>query len=349
MATMFREFCASFVIALLAGACAGSGVPVGQPTLTAVPATATPVEGVAAVTLAAEGGTLPAVPRVTASPMATMTPAEGGPGAAPATGAALPSTTATASPATSIPAQTVITATRAAVAAIPVYTYKVVQVYPHDRQAFTEGLVYRDGFLYEGTGLYGQSELRKVELESGRVVQSVSLAEQYFGEGISVYDTRIVQLTWKSHLGFVYDENSFGQTGRFSYPTEGWGLTFDGQSLIMSDGTSVLHYLDPQTYTETHSIRVTGENGPVDQLNELEFIDGEIYANVWQTDFIARIDPQTGQVVGWIDLTGLLGPEDRTQPVDVLNGIAYDAQGKRLFVTGKLSAEKLFQIELVQR
>ena len=334
MTIMTQRSLALLLVALLAGACAGSAALGGQGTPVATPAV--------------EGGTVPAVAEVTASPVATMTPEAGGrPPATPAESAATAMTVA-ARPAPSLTAQSAVTATRAAAGAVPVYTYKVVQVYPHDRQAFTEGLVYRDGFLYEGTGLNGKSELRKVALESGQAVQRLSLAAQYFGEGISVYDNRIVQLTWKSHTGFVYDEASFDQAGRFSYPTEGWGLTYDGQSLIMSDGTSVLHFLDPQTYTETHSIRVTGESGPVDQLNELEFVDGEIYANVWQTDFIARIDPQTGQVIGWIDLSGLLGPGDRTTPVDVLNGIAYDAQGKRLFVTGKLWP-KLFQIELVKR
>jgi glutamine cyclotransferase len=231
---------------------------------------------------------------------------------------------------------------------VPVYTYHVLHTYPHDRAAFTEGLVYQDGYVYEGTGLWGQSDLRKETLDTGAILQSRSLADQYFGEGVTIYGDKIFQLTWKSQTGFVYDKNSFELLDQFSYPTEGWGLTQDGQHLIMSDGTATLHFLDPETLQETSQIQILARGQPVDQLNELEYIEGEVFANVWQTDIIARIDPVTGQVVGWIDLSGLLSPQDRMQPVDVLNGIAYDAQQDRLFVTGKLWP-KLFQIELVPK
>jgi glutamine cyclotransferase len=228
----------------------------------------------------------------------------------------------------------------------PVATYQVVNTYPHDRSAFTEGLVYEDGWLYEGTGLNGQSDLRKVRLETGEVAQTRPISDTYFGEGITIFGDRIIQLTYQSHVGFIYDKASFEQIGEFHYPTEGWGITHDGARLIMSDGTATLHFLDPQTLQETGTLDVYDNNGPVVKINELEYINGEVYANIWQTDVIARISPQTGQVLGWIDLTGLLSPEDRQPPVDVLNGIAYDAAGDRLFATGKLWP-KLFQIKLI--
>jgi glutamine cyclotransferase len=227
----------------------------------------------------------------------------------------------------------------------PVYTYGIVNTYPHDPGAFTEGLVFHDGVLYEGTGLKGQSTLRKVDLETGDVLQILELSSDYFGEGITICGDKIIQLTWKSHVGFVYDRDSFELLQEFHYSTEGWGITYDGEHLIMSDGTSTLHFLDPETFEEDRQIHVFDGNGAVDELNELEYVQGEIYANVWQTDRIARISPATGQVVGWIDLEGLLSAEDRSQTVDVLNGIAYDAANDRLFVTGKLWPE-LFEIEL---
>lgn len=229
---------------------------------------------------------------------------------------------------------------------IPVYTYEIVNVYPHDRNAFTQGLIFEDGFLYEGTGRRGQSTLRKIELETGQVLQLLPLPDQLFGEGVTIFGDRIIQLTWQSHLGFVYDKDSFELLRSFNYPTEGWGITHDGQRLIMSDGTSTLYFWDPDTLEEIGRIEVYDNNGPVIKLNELEYIQGEIYANVWQTNRIARIDPQTGRVVGWLELAGLLEPEDFSQPVDVLNGIAYDAQKNRLFVTGKLWP-KLFEIKLI--
>lgn len=229
---------------------------------------------------------------------------------------------------------------------IPVYSYNIVNTYPHDPDAFTQGLVFEDGALYEGTGLLGNSTLRRVELETGAVLQIYELPDQFFGEGITIYGDKIIQLTWQSNVGFVYDKNSFELLQQFNYSTEGWGITHNGTCLIMSDGTSTLHFLDPQTFEEISQVAVFANDDPVTRLNELEYVQGEIYANVWQTDRIARIEPGTGQVVGWIDLEGLLTAEDRSEPVDVLNGIAYDAEADRLFVTGKLWP-KLFEIELI--
>lgn len=231
-------------------------------------------------------------------------------------------------------------------AAVPVYTYQVVNTYPHDPNAFTQGLIYVDGQLFEGTGRNGQSSLREVDLQTGRVQRQVDLPDQFFGEGITLFKDRIYQLTWQSQQGFVYDAETFQPLKTFTYPTEGWGLTHDDTQLIMSDGTSTLHFLDPQSLQETGRVTVRYGDQPVVRLNELEYVDGEVYANIWQTNYIARIDPHTGQVVGWIDLTGLLPPADVTQPVDVLNGIAYDPAHDRLFVTGKLWP-KLFEIDLL--
>ncbi len=227
----------------------------------------------------------------------------------------------------------------------PVVGYRVVNTYPHDPRAFTQGLVFADGILYEGTGLRGQSSLRKVDLETGNILRVRQLAAHFFGEGITIYGNRVIQLTWRARVGFVYDIQTFQLLDTFTYPTEGWGITHDGRSLIMSDGTSTLHFLDPQTFQEVHRLEVHTRDGPVSRLNELEYIQGQIYANVWKTDRIARISPETGEVVGWIDLEGLLRPEDRHRRIDVLNGIAYDVKNDRLFVTGKLWP-KLFEIEL---
>ncbi|MBN1219661.1 MAG: glutaminyl-peptide cyclotransferase [Anaerolineae bacterium] len=226
------------------------------------------------------------------------------------------------------------------------YTYKIINTYPHDRNAFTQGLIFMDGVLYEGTGLYGRSSLRRVDLETGQVLQSLSLPPQFFGEGITLFGNQIIQLTWKANTGFVYDKDSFALKKSFGYPTQGWGITHDGARLIMSDGTANLYFWDPETLAEIGRVAVYDNNGPVVRLNELEYINGEVYANVWQTNLIARIDPTTGRVLGWIRLDGLLTTEDLSEPVDVLNGIAYDAENKRLFVTGKLWP-KLFEIELV--
>ena len=228
----------------------------------------------------------------------------------------------------------------------PTYTYKIIQSYPHDRSASTQGLIIEDNVLFEGTGLRGRSSLRSVDLKTGDILQINELPEQFFGEGITIYENNIIQLTWQSGVGFVYDKSSFELRQEFTYPTEGWGITHDGNRLIMSDGSSTLHLWHPNTFEEIGQLEVFDSNGPVVRLNELEYIQGEIYANIWQTDRIARIDPETGRVIGWIDLTGLLNPEDRSSPVDVLNGIAYDAKNDRLFVTGKLWP-KLFEIELI--
>ena len=231
---------------------------------------------------------------------------------------------------------------------IPLYTYKVVNTYPHDQSAFTEGLVFEDGVLYEGTGLNGYSNLRIVKLETGETLQIYELPPQFFGEGVTIYGNKIIQLTWKSHISFVYDKYSFKLLQEFNYPDEGWGITHDGKHLIMSDGTSTLHFLDPETFKEIGQIEVSANDIPVTRINELEYIQGEIYANIWQTERIARINPLTGQVVGWIDLKGILSPEDHSETVDVLNGIAYDAKNSRLFVTGKFWP-KLFEIELIEQ
>jgi len=236
--------------------------------------------------------------------------------------------------------------TQAVAPAIPAYSYKAVNSYPHDPNAFTQGLVFENGVLYEGTGLRGRSTLRRVELETGDILQVRELPARFFGEGVTVYGNKVVQLTWQSNVGFVYDKDSFDLLQEFDYPTEGWGITHDGKHLIMSDGTSTLNFLDPETFQEVGRIEVCDNDGPVTGLNELEYVEGEIYANVWPTDRIARIAPQTGRVIGWIELKGLLGPEERSEPIDVLNGIAYDAKNGRLFVTGKLWP-RLFEIELI--
>jgi glutamine cyclotransferase len=232
-------------------------------------------------------------------------------------------------------------------AATPVYGYEVVRTYPHDPHAFTEGLFLRDGYLYESTGLRGASTIRKVVLETGQVESGRSLPRQYFGEGIIDWKDKLIQLTWQNQVGFIYGIDDFAPRGQFEYAGEGWALTRDDQKIIMSDGTSRLRFLDPETLKEIGGVVVTDEGKPVEQLNELEWVKGEIYANIWQSDRIARIDPATGKVTGWIDLTGLLPPED--QPgTDVLNGIAYDAKTDRLIVTGK-EWPRLYEIKLVPK
>jgi glutamine cyclotransferase len=228
------------------------------------------------------------------------------------------------------------------------YGYQVIHVYPHDRNAFTQGLEYRAGFLYEGTGLNGHSTLRKVKLETGEVVQQVSLSPEYFGEGITVINQQIIELTWRTETGFVYDQNSFRRQRSFSYSGEGWGLANDGMQIYMSDGTPQLRVWDPVTLQEKRRITVRDGGAPVTYLNELEWVRGEIYANVWQTDRIVRISPTDGRVLGWVDLSGILPAADRTEHVDVLNGIAYDVLGDRLFVTGKFWP-KLFEIKIVPK
>ncbi len=228
-----------------------------------------------------------------------------------------------------------------------VYGYRVVREYPHDPTAFTQGLVYADGVLYEGTGLKGESTLRKVDLETGMVLKQIALDAMHFGEGIAIVDDRIYQITWQTQAAFVYDRETLKPLTTLSYPTEGWGLATDGEQLIMSDGTNRLFFREPDTFKALNRVAVCDGNQPVPDLNELEYVDGEIWANVWQSDRIARIDPQTGRVTGWIDLSGLLPEEESEgQAVDVLNGIAYDAGTGRIFVTGKLWP-KLFEIELI--
>ena len=226
------------------------------------------------------------------------------------------------------------------------YTYRVVRAYPHDPQAFTQGLEFVDGQLYESTGRYGQSSLRRVDLETGRVLQIKKLPGQYFGEGLTLYRNRIYQLTWRSGKGFIYDQDNFNLLDQFGYDTEGWGLTHDDDRLIMSDGSSSLYFLHPTTFMVTGEIQVRDGETSVDQLNELEYCQGRILANVWQTDLLADIDPGTGQVVRWIDLTGLLATQGPVAARGVLNGIAWDQHQKRLFVTGK-NWPYLFEIELV--
>ena len=309
---------------LLVISCATSPSPSSESVVT-VPAavTSTPVEA-------------SPVPPTIVSPLQTPVPATAGPTVTRAARKPSPVPPTVASPLqTPTPALTV-----------PVCTARVVRAFPHDRSAFTQGLVFDNGVLYEGTGLWGQSTLRRVDLESGDVLQAHSIPPEYFGEGIAVWQDRIVQLTWKSGQGFVYARESFELLDTFRYPTEGWGITHDGTRLIMSDGTQTLRFWDPETLVEIGSVEVYANAAPITRLNELEYVQGMVLANVWQTDLVAVIDPLSGQVAAWIDLRGLLEPGDYAEPVDVLNGIAYDAGSQRLFVTGKLWP-KLFEIELL--
>jgi glutaminyl-peptide cyclotransferase len=228
------------------------------------------------------------------------------------------------------------------------YTYDVIHVRPHDRGAFTQGLVYLDGALLESTGLEGQSSLRRVDLKTGEVLKRVAVPSQYFAEGLAALNGKLFQLTWQNQKCFVYDLQSFQLEKDFAYAGEGWGLTTDGHWLIMSDGTDRIRFLDPDTFEEKRKINVAARGQPVYRLNELEYIKGEIFANVWGTDFVVCIDPATGKVTGVIDFTGLLAPEDRDANTDVLNGIAYDSAGDRLFVTGK-RWPKLFEVRLKRK
>jgi glutamine cyclotransferase len=232
----------------------------------------------------------------------------------------------------------------------PVYGYKIINTYRHDSSAFTQGLVYDQGVLYEGTGRYGGSTLRRVDLETGSVLKQIRLEEKLFGEGVAVWKDHLIQLTWRSGLGLVYDKKNLTRISEFSYPTEGWGITSDGKSLIMSDGTNVLHFLDAETFKEQGQMKVMADGVPVQGLNELEYIKGEIYANIWPTDWIVIISPDTGEVKGSVNLQGILQQVDNQHDrnVDVLNGIAYDESSDRLFVTGKLWP-RLFEIELVEK
>lgn len=226
------------------------------------------------------------------------------------------------------------------------FSFKIVNIYPHDRTAFTQGLVYDDGYLYESTGLYGRSKINVIDLTDNRIVKSLDMDERYFGEGLTVKDDLLVQLTYRERMGFVYDKQTLKITGEFKYPVEGWGITYDGSHLIMSNGSSRLFYLDPATYRRVRSVEVTENDLPVVNLNELEYIDGLIFANIWRTNDIVQIEPGSGQVTGKIDLGELAERYANDKNVDVLNGIAYDKKDGRLFVTGKLWPE-IFEIELV--
>ena len=227
-----------------------------------------------------------------------------------------------------------------------VCNYEVVETYPHDPKAFTQGLIFDRGNLYESTGLHGESSLRKVDLETGEVLQISELDDRYFGEGMTLWEDRLIQLTWVSKTGFVYDRETFEQIDTFTYPTQGWGLTHNNKELILSDGSDTLYFLDPETFEQTRKVRVTDNGRSVSKLNELEYIKGEVYANVWLSDRIARINLETGEVTGWLDLTGIIQPQPTPKQDAVLNGIAYDATSDRLLVTGKLWS-KLFEIEPV--
>lgn len=231
----------------------------------------------------------------------------------------------------------------------PLYGYRIVNIYPHDPQAFTQGLIYRDGYLFESTGRNRLSSLRKVQLETGKVVQIRRVDDRYWGEGLTDWNGRLVQLTWLSNIGFVYDLKSFSLQDTFRYSGQGWGLTHDKKHLILSDGSDTLRFLDPDSFREEKRLSVRDGPVPVRNINELEYVRGEIFANVWHTNRIARISPESGRVIGWIDLTGILSPVYKLDdPEAVLNGIAFDAKNNRLFVTGKLWPN-LYEIELIRR
>ncbi len=237
-----------------------------------------------------------------------------------------------------------------ATAGIPVYDYRVVTAYPHRTDAFTQGLQFHDGYLYEGTGLHGRSTLSRIDLESGEVLQSRRLADQYFGEGVAIVDDRIYQLTWRSNVVFVHDLETFETLTTHYHPGEGWGLAWNGTRLVLSDGTEYLQFIDPDTFVAEHRVRVTADGQPVRNLNELAWIDGEVWANVWMQDHIVRIDPASGDVTGIVDLSGLIDHTSIHGSANeaVLNGIAWDEGQERLLVTGKLWAH-IFEIELVPR
>ena len=231
---------------------------------------------------------------------------------------------------------------------VPVYSYQVINTWPHDTTAYTQGLVFYDGALFESTGLRGSSSLRRVELKTGKVKKKVDIAREYFAEGMTIFQDKIFQLTWQSQKGFVYDLKKFQQEGEFAYEGQGWGLTHDNQSLIMSDGTNRIRFLDPASFQVQRTISVYENGQPLTDLNELEYIKGEIYANIWKTNRIVRIDPATGRINAWIDMTGLHHEGNDPDSENCLNGIAYDAESDRLFVTGK-RWPKLFEIRLVRK
>jgi glutamine cyclotransferase len=231
---------------------------------------------------------------------------------------------------------------------VQAYGYEIVNVFPHDRAAFTQGLIFKDGVLWESTGQFGSSSLRKVELKTGKVLKLVPVAREFFAEGMTVFRDKVFQLTWQNHKGFIYSPGDFTKTGEFQYTGEGWGLTHDADSLIMSDGTNQIRFIDPETFAVRRTVSVFENGQPLKELNELEYVKGEIYANIWQTDRIVRIDPRDGRLTGTVDLTGLLPVADQDADTDVLNGIAYDEATDRLFVTGKLWS-KLFEIRLIKK
>ncbi len=230
----------------------------------------------------------------------------------------------------------------------PVFGYKIVNTYPHDTNSFTQGLIFDKGVLYESTGLIGRSAVKIVDLKTGKTLKSHELPDNYFGEGITIIENKIIQLTWRSKTGFVYDKKTLKLIKKFSYQTQGWGITYDGKYLIISDGSAVLYFMDPNTFKVVGTLEVYGDSGKVSKLNELEYINGEIYANIWGIEKIARINSKTGRVTAWIDLSGLLSDQDKKNRVDVLNGIAFNSDKGRLFVTGKLWP-KMFEIELVPK
>jgi glutamine cyclotransferase len=231
---------------------------------------------------------------------------------------------------------------------VPIYTYEVVNSWPHLSTHFTQGLVYHDGHLYESTGQYGSSLLCRLELKTGKVQKRVDVAREFFAEGMTIFGDKIYQLTWQAHKGFVYDLKNFERLSEFSYEGEGWGLTNDGHSLLMSDGTNKIRFIDPISFRVVRSVEVFDHNQPLMELNELEYIKGEIYANIWHTDKIVRIDPANGKILAWIDLAGLRRPEDNSDEDNVLNGIAYDEKNDRLFVTGKRWS-RMYEIRLVRK
>jgi glutamine cyclotransferase len=264
-------------------------------------------------------------------------------------GAANNSTKATASGSpVNAPAQSNAGSATPAPEEVSVYTYEVMNSYPHDAKAYTQGLLFHDGTLYESTGQYGESSLRKVELKKGKVKKKIDVSGQYFAEGMTILNGKIYQLTWQQGKGFIYDLKDFKLESEFAYDGEGWGLTTDGQSLILSDGTNQIRFIDPATFRVTKTISVLKDSQPLKDLNELEYIHGEIYANVWKTDRIARIDPKTGRILAWIDLSGLRPQETLSNSENVLNGIAYDTGHDRLYITGK-RWPKLFEIRLKKK
>jgi glutamine cyclotransferase len=230
--------------------------------------------------------------------------------------------------------------------AAPVAGYKVVATYPHSTESYTEGFFYLDGLFYEGTGLKGHSQVMAIQPETGKPLQQLDLPSQYFGEGIVTWGANLYEWTWQSHICFVYDRFSLRPVKQFTYTGEGWGMTRDAKEIVTSDGTATLRFRDPNTFKETRHIVVRDGSATIDRLNELEYVKGEIFANVWHTDRIARISPQNGHVIGWIDLSGLLPDSEKVNDEAVLNGIAYDAQHDRLFVTGK-QWPKIFEIKII--